>query len=228
MTRSSRFGATPEPVTPYQKAAQVWDERLGSARVQAKNWRLMAFAAMGLAVTAVIGLLIQGGSRITPYVVEVTTSGEVRTVGEAVEAYNPTDVQIAHHIGLFIKRVRSLSSDAAVVRQNWLDAYAMATDRATQRLNAEARDNDPFANLGRVTVTVEIVSVVRISDKSFQARWRERRFENGSPVGVTSHTGVFTLVHVPPKTKDTLLTNPLGLYVHDLDWSKDLTPGDRS
>jgi type IV secretion system protein VirB5 len=30
-----RYGETPEPVTPYQKVAQVWDERIGSARVQA-------------------------------------------------------------------------------------------------------------------------------------------------------------------------------------------------
>src|ERR1700733_12348725 len=28
---AQRYGMTPEPVTPYQKAAQVWDERLGSA-----------------------------------------------------------------------------------------------------------------------------------------------------------------------------------------------------
>jgi type IV secretory pathway TrbF-like protein len=34
---SVRYGDTPQPVTPYQKAAQVWDERLGSARVQAMN-----------------------------------------------------------------------------------------------------------------------------------------------------------------------------------------------
>ena len=37
-----RYGDTPEPVTPYQKAAQVWDERIGSARIQAHNWRLAA------------------------------------------------------------------------------------------------------------------------------------------------------------------------------------------
>ena len=30
-------GRTPEPETPYQKAQQVWDERLGSARVQARS-----------------------------------------------------------------------------------------------------------------------------------------------------------------------------------------------
>jgi len=40
---SVHYGRMPEPVTPYQKAAQVWDERIGSARVQARNWRLMAF-----------------------------------------------------------------------------------------------------------------------------------------------------------------------------------------
>ena len=32
-----RYGNTPEPVTPYQKAEQLWDERIGSARVQAKT-----------------------------------------------------------------------------------------------------------------------------------------------------------------------------------------------
>src|SRR3546814_3308322 len=44
----SRYGQTPEPVTPYQKAAQLWDERIGSARVQARNWRLMAFGSLAL------------------------------------------------------------------------------------------------------------------------------------------------------------------------------------
>lgn len=39
-----RYGRTPEPETPYQRAGQVWDERIGSARAQARNWRLMAWA----------------------------------------------------------------------------------------------------------------------------------------------------------------------------------------
>lgn len=37
-----RYGRTPEPVTPFQRSGQLWDERIGSARVQARNWRLMA------------------------------------------------------------------------------------------------------------------------------------------------------------------------------------------
>ena len=34
---TAHCGEAPAPVTPYQKAVQVWDERIGSARVQAKN-----------------------------------------------------------------------------------------------------------------------------------------------------------------------------------------------
>ena len=29
-----RYGETPTPITPYQKAAQVWDERIGAAAEQ--------------------------------------------------------------------------------------------------------------------------------------------------------------------------------------------------
>jgi type IV secretion system protein VirB5 len=83
---SVRYGDTPQPVTPYQKAAQVWDERLGSARVQAMNWRIAALAMIGIALLLCVTLAITvGRSGITPYVVEVDRLGEVRAVGPAIE-----------------------------------------------------------------------------------------------------------------------------------------------
>ena len=73
---SVRYGTTPEPDTPYQKAAQVWDERLGSARVQAMNWRIAALAMIGLALLLCMTLAITvGRSGITPYVLEVDRLG---------------------------------------------------------------------------------------------------------------------------------------------------------
>src|SRR5260370_830634 len=69
---ATRYGQTPAPATPYQRAEQLWDERIGSARVQAANWRLMAFGALALAAVA-MGDDIRARSRsiVTPYVVEV-------------------------------------------------------------------------------------------------------------------------------------------------------------
>src|SRR5262249_58670868 len=108
---SVRYGETPEPVTPYQKAAQVWDERLGSARVQAGNWRLAALAAISL--SGVLGLVILtqiARSGVVPYVVEVDRLGEVRAVGPAFEAYQPSDAQIAHFLSPLLDDRRSLSN----------------------------------------------------------------------------------------------------------------------
>jgi len=139
------YGDTPQPVTPYQRAAQVWDERIGSARVQAHNWRLMALGSLGLALLLATLLLWVGrASSATPYIVEVDTSGGARAVGPALEAYKPSDAQIAFHLARFVDHVRSLSLDPVVVRQNWLKAYDIVTDRAAVTLNDYAREHDPF------------------------------------------------------------------------------------
>src|SRR3546814_13655837 len=46
---STHYGKTPEPETPYQKAVQIWDDRIGSARGPATNWRLAAVGRLLLA-----------------------------------------------------------------------------------------------------------------------------------------------------------------------------------
>jgi len=224
---SNRYGDTPEPVTPWQKAAQAWDERIGSARVQAKNWRLMAFCCLAFAMALAVGLLWQAGeSRVTPYVVEVDRRGEARALGPAIEPYNPTDAQIAHALARFIEHVRALSSDPVVVRKSWLAAYDHATGRAAGRLNAFALEADPFAAVGVRSVAVEVGSVVRASETSFQVKWTERVFERGNLAKTERWTGILSVVLRPPRDAETLRKNPLGIFVHDLDWSRDFTPGE--
>ena len=219
----NRYGDTPVPVTPYQKAAHVWDTCIGAARVQARNWRLMAFGCLTLSLGLSGGVVWQAGkSTIIPYVVELETGGVVRTVGPAIENYKPSDAQIAFHLAGFIEKVRSLSIDPVVVRQNWLKAYDFATARAANTLNDFARENDPFSKVGERTVAVEVASVVRASDTSFQIRWLERTYLNGSLSRTDRWTGVFSIVIEPPRDVETLRKNPLGIYVHGLNWSRDL------
>jgi type IV secretion system protein VirB5 len=157
-------------------------------------------------------------------VVEVDRNGAVRAVGAATENYRPTDAQIAFHLARFIENVRSLSIDPVVVRQNWLNAYDYATERAALTLNEYAREHDPFSGIGRITVAVEIASVVRASDASFQVRWLERTFENGAVKDAHRFTAILSIVITPPRTAEAVRKNPLGIYVHALNWSQDLTP----
>ena len=219
---SVKYAAMSEPATPFQKAGQVWDERLGSSRAQARNWKWMAFGCLLLAGVATGDNIWWRLHRsvVVPYVVEVTRNGEVRAVGEAVTPYDPSDEQIAHHLASFIENVRSISVDPIVVRRNWLKAYAYTTDRGAAFLNDAARKNDPFAQIGKRSVTVEIPSIVRASDQSFQVQWEEHAYVNGIAAGTERWTAILTVVRQPPNKADKLRANPLGIYVDGISWSR--------
>jgi len=219
---SLRYGTTPEPVTPYQKAAQVWDERIGAARVQARNWRLMAMGCLMLSAGLSVALVWQSArGTVVPYVVEVDRLGAAQGVAPAVADYRPTDPQIAWHLARFIENVRQLPDDPVVLRQNWLRAYDFATDRGAIALNDHARVNDPFARVGDTQVSVEVSSVIRASDTSFRVAWIERRYENGQLAGTERWTAILTVVIQPPRTAERLRANPLGVFVHAINWSRE-------
>ena len=218
-----RYGKTPEPETPYQRAGQVWDERIGSARVQAKNWRLAFFATLALSGELAAGLVWQSvRGTVTPWVVQVDRLGHAQAVAPAIADYRPTDPQIAWHLARFIEEVRSIPDDPVVLRQNWLDAYNYVTDKGALALNDYARTNDPFSKIGKAQVAVDVSSVIRASDDSFRVEWVERHYVDGALAATERWSAILTIVVQTPTNADRLKKNPLGVYVHALNWSKEL------
>lgn len=220
---SIRYGKAPEPETPYQRAAQVWDDRIGSARVQARNWRLIAFGCLAVSAGLAGGLVWQGArGTITPWIVEVDKLGQAQTVAPANADYRPSDPQIAFHLARFIEQVRAIPADPVIVRENWLRAYDFTTDRGAMALNDYARSNDPFANVGRIQIATEISSVIRASPDSFRVAWVERRYQDGSLAATERWSAILTITVQPPRDPERLRKNPLGLYVNAINWSKEL------
>ena len=220
---AAHYGKMPEPETPYQRAAQVWDDRIGSARVQARNWRLMAFGCLILSAGFASALVWQSArGTVVPWVVEMDGKGEARAVEPAVADYRPTDPQIAFHLARFVEQVRSISADPIIVRQNWLRAYEFTTDRGSVALNDYARSNDPFTRVGKQQVSVEVSSVIRASPDSFRVAWTERRYENGQLAVTERWTAILTVAIQPPRDAERLRRNPLGVFVNAINWSKEL------
>jgi type IV secretion system protein TrbF len=218
-----RYGRTPPPETPYQRAGQRWDERIGSARVQARSWRLMAFGCLFLTAGTSAALAWQSlQSRVVPYVVEVDRLGEARAVQAADVDYRPTDPQVAWHLARFITNIRSVSLDPVLMRRAWLEAYDFATRRGAQFLGENARAASPFTQVGERTVSVQVTSVVRASDRSFQVKWTETVFERGAQAGTSRWTAILTIATKAPANADMLRRNPLGIYVDAIDWSREL------
>ena len=225
-----RYGRTPEPETPFQRAGQMWDERIGSARVQARSWRWMAFGALGLSAGLAAAFAWQSAqSRVVPYVVEVDKLGAVRAVAPAAAWDTVSDPQIAWHLSEFIRHVRTVSLDPVLMRRDWLAAYDFVTPRGAAFLGAYARRARPFDAIGEETVSVQVTSVVRASDRSFQVKWSETAYARGDEDGTSRWTAILGVKVRPPSDAETLRKNPLGIYVDAIDWSREFdgpaTPG---
>jgi len=220
---ATHYGKSPQPETPYQRAAQVWDDRIGSARVQARNWRLMAFGSLALSMGLSAALVWQStNGSIVPWVVQVDRLGQAQAVAPATADYQPNDPQIAFYLARFIEQVRSIPADAIIVRQNWLRAYDFTTQAGALALSDYARANDPFAKVGKQQVAAEVSSVIRASPSSFRIAWIERRYQDGALASTERWSAILTVTVQPPRDADTLRKNPLGIYVNAINWSKEL------
>ncbi len=218
------YGKTPPPETSYQKAAQVWDERIGSARVQAKNWRYMAFGSLVLSAGFAAALVYQSvRGTVVPWVVQVDNLGQAQAVAPATADFRPTDPQVAWHLARFIEQTRSIPADPIIVRQNWLRAYEWTTDRGAAALNDYARANDPFTKVGKQQIAVDVSSVIRASPDSFRVAWTERHFENGQLSATERWTAILTIVIHAPRDAERIKVNPLGIYVNAINWSREMS-----
>lgn len=208
--------------TPYQRAGQVWDERMGLSLAHARNWRRMAFANLAIAAFLGAGWWMQAQQAVVrPFVVEVSQWGQTQRITALDGRYEPTEAQVGHALGAWIRNVRAKSIDPVIIRQNWLSAYDFATPKAASFLNAWAQAHDPFAEIGREAVNVEILNVVRRSARTYDLQWRETRFVNGQKAGQERWRALITFKLEPPRTEAELLKNPLGLRIEDVSWTPD-------
>src|SRR6201996_6196602 len=121
---AERYGASAPVETPFHRAAQEWDRRIGEPVVQARNWRMMAFAGFSLCALAVGGLIYQGATKqVATYVVPVDSLGRPGRIELAGRAYTPSTAEMGYFLADWVTRTRSKSVDPIVIRDNWTAAY---------------------------------------------------------------------------------------------------------
>ena len=157
--RPRRVACAAQAATPYQRAAQVWDERMGLSLAHARNWRRLAFANLALAAFLGAGWWVQAERAVVkPFVVEVADWGQ------------------------------------------------------TQKITAV---------VGREAVAVDVLNVVRRTERTYDLQWRETRFVNGQQASAERWRALITIQVRPPKTEAELMKNPLGIRIEDVSWTPD-------
>lgn len=214
------------PDNPYLAARQEWNERYGSYVKAAAAWRIIGIVAMLMAVIGFAYALFESTQvKLVPYIVEVDKLGTVVNAGfpQQIEYADPRVVRAA--LASFVSNFRSVTPDAVVQKQYIDRTYALlrSSDPATQKINDWFRSNSPFDRAKTTTVAVEVNNVVALSNQSYQIDWTEfERDRKGKETGVHRFRGIATVTLTPPQDEKTIRLNPIGLYLHDFDWTAQL------
>jgi type IV secretion system protein VirB5 len=221
------FGNSTPEETPYQRAAQAWDDRIGSARVQARNWRIVAFASLGLTFITLFGYIHErSDTHVATYVIPVDSYGRPGEIELAGRVYQPTRAETGYFLAEWVSWVRGRSPlDPIVNGQNIRNAFNFVQGSALGTLSDLGRAQEAVAKSdgGGVGVTVEVKSVLQRSPVSYQLEWTETAFKQGQPIVVTRWTGLFTTKIIPPATEAAMRKNPLGVYITAFQISQEIT-----
>lgn len=214
--------------TPYAKAAQEWDRRMGQSVVQARGWRAVAIVSLLTASVMAVGLVIQSRNKqVVTYVVPINELGQPGKLTLASAAYQPTATQSGYFVAELVKLSRARSLDPVVTRDAMTKVYRFLAGDGIGQMNQFASNDPLLAEMGRgqrVARSVEVSSVLQKSATTFQVRWIETEFANGMQRSRDAFTGLFEIKLVPPKTESDAFNNPLGLFVTSFSWAREFTP----
>ena len=168
---------------PYVEAHREWDERYADLVLGKRNWQI---ATGGLLA---VSLILAGGivwfstrSRYLPYVVEVDKLGYALTVPQRLTRTSVPDVTTRierYEVAAFVRNARAVSTDPQVEQQMLNSLLAHARGAADRFLDSYYHSgnfaHNPFKLAEKLTISVQIDSILRISSQSYQVRWTEQQ-----------------------------------------------------
>ncbi len=111
----------------------------------------------------------------------------------------------------------------ANAQQHLIDrAYAHTRSEAVAFLNRHFQRTNPFEAAARGTRRVEVTSILPVAQDTWQVQWTETTFRLSRSTAEAAWQAVLVIEQEPPTTTDTLLVNPLGLYVTEISWTPTL------
>lgn len=211
------------------EARQLFRDRYRELEEAARHWRILATGAVGVALVLAAGsIYLSVRSRFVPYVVNVDRQGFALSAPKAAGVAEPLlgeDRIVRYEIAGFIRDAREVIGDPLAETETLNHLKARADGAALQYLDHWYNDNghahDPFKLARDKRVSVDIDSILKLSEQTYQVRWTEHDWSlSGDPGPKTNWEAVLTVALNPPAEFSQTLTNPLGFTVSDISWTE--------
>lgn len=213
---------------PYIDGQRVWLERYGSYVQQAYNWRLVALIEAIALVCAVVGIIyLASQTKFVPYIVAVDKVGMAIGVSPAERASTIDSRVVRAQLAYWITCARSVVTDRIVSLNNITQTYAFVASEtpAFGYLNAyyPAEGHSPLVRGQTETDTISVADILPVSQSSYEIQWTETiRDLHGRVKSTQTWEGTVEVAFRPPADEQTILRNPLGLYITSVNWTQKL------
>ncbi len=221
MPLASMLNANPEnPYLAASAALRSEYERLAESN-RTLRYGLIA-TATALTFTSALCLYLARKPHVLPYVVEFDKAGEVLGVAQPFAAgQRVSEAVIRFELARFITDARSVLADGAAEKAALHRVYDMARGAAATTLPEWYRKHPPFEIAAKETIQAEVGSVLREPNGVYEVRWTETARDLNGDALSTTHWRALLAVQLEAPDPDKLLSNPIGLYVTEIDWSEE-------
>lgn len=206
----------------YEKARTNLKNKFVQHEDGKKVYKLAFFVSMLLNIVLVVGITKIGLQHKTvPYIVQVDKHGYSIAISRAEEARGPSDRVLISWIGQYITNHRTVVADSRAQKTllDWVYASTPQSTPAYSYINSWYRTHNPYELArNKRTVVVQIESIMPMGDskKTWQAKWEETAYSSGIKQETTRHTGIFTLDVAQNTDLKSVIANPLGIYITEL------------
>lgn len=222
-----------EQENPYLNARKKHNEYEGGLIASRHIWQMFGILGLLVGLAGVGGMVHIGSqSKFVPYVIEVDKLGQTHAVSIADRAA-PADPRVIHSLlARAATLARMVTPDVVVQRNAIFELYASLnpSDPAALKMNeylGSDSETSPFKRASKETVDVQITSVIPQSDETWQVDWVEtvRARGDGSVISRFRMRALVNIYVAPPTNRtseEQIRKNPLGIYIRDFNWSKQL------
>jgi type IV secretion system protein VirB5 len=213
----------------YLTARHEWLERYGDYIAQAKNWRMVAMGAIGIAAMFGAGMVYEADRvHVVPYVVEVNHLGQAVHLAQEVQAGTMDLPVVRHVIAHWVRDVRERIPSVTAEKQVYKSTYAVVSSREGMRLTSYFEAHNPYSNYtkneGGRTVTIQSILPIgtpTAKGGTMQVQWTEKQYgASGTLHWQKQYEGTVVYAITPPSTDPAVLqADPFGIRIQSFQWN---------
>ena len=216
----------------YLAARQEWLERYGSYIKQARNWRITALSAIGIAALFGAGIVYEADRvHVVPYVVQVDKLGQSVELAQAVKAGAFAQPVVTHLLSRFVWLAFTRSPDVHVQKHFIDESYSYIDAKEKSPLDAFYSRHNPYSAYSNdtqgstVTIqTAEPMGAITSKGGAYLIDFLVKKYgPHGNLDGAQPWQATISYATVPPSNNPEVLKgNPFGIYITHFAFSKQL------